>query len=53
MCIIRPNIIGIVPISPDQIRWTNGATSIAQSIALSKAGHRGIRLALATTQVQW
>jgi len=40
-----------VPISQDQIRWTNGAISIAQSIALLKAGHRGIRVALATTQV--
>jgi len=40
-----------VPISQDQIRWTNGVILIAQLIALLKAGHRGMRVALAMTQV--
>jgi len=44
-------LIGFVTISQNQVRWTNGAISIAQSIALLKAGHRGIQVALVTTQV--
>jgi len=40
-----------VTISQNQVRWTNGVILIAQSIALLKAGHRGIQVALAMIQV--